>query len=443
MYIGPGGIVRQNAAGRFILGGGWLSSGDKGSGGEIEIDGGTFIAGNNLYFRCGPYGAQYGYYGHGEIRLKSGSFSFAGSDQNLHFFGQGALPSKFIQSGGDFAGNLSFQRGVPAESDNLIEISGGTNTCSAWKFGTSSGDNGGRMHIRIVGRESVVKVGAVQFHTPYNASSFTEPPILMEFVVDSTTRRDTDFPVTPVYVTVRGYNGGYREIRGVHHIRPAGGAQLVHRDTFPIYVKEHDGWASSYVEGSQESADGSHGFWRYRFAADDQYQTIGAEMWTNVFVAVSKNEILGTTGYTWQFQQKLKAGAELANGATALETPVVRGYLSLPALAVRDIRNMKYGRVRFAVVPGTGETLQSIVDGFKANGYPGSVVEADGIYNVALVIPTERLVAGISTDKILFDFVEYPTYNAAKTKAPTIRATISAVKWDPRIDPPATMLYIR
>ena len=443
MYIGPGGIVRQNASGRFILGGGWLSGGDKGSGGEIEIDGGTFIAGNNLYFRCGPYGAQYGYYGHGEIRLKSGNFSFAGSDQNLHFFGQGALAGKFIQSGGNFAGNLSFQRGVPAESDNLIEISGGTNTCSSWKFGTSSGDNGGRMHMRIVGREGVVKVGTVSLHTPYNASSFTEPPILMEFVVDPTTRRDTDFPVTPVYVTVRGYNGGYREIRGVHHVRPAGGAQLVHRDTFPIYVKEHDGWASSYVEGSQESTDGSHGFWRYRFAADDQYQTIGAEMWTNVFDAVSKNEILGTTGYTWQFQQKLKAGAALADGAAALETPVVRGYLALPEIAVRDLRDMRFGRVRLAVTPGAGETLQSIVDGFKANGYPDSVVEADGIYNVSLVIPTERLVAGISTDKILFDFAEYPNYNAAKTKSPTIRATISAVKWDPRIDEPATVLYMR
>ena len=425
MYIGPGSIVRQNASYDFFLGDGKTLNVGGGHGGEIEIDGGTFVAGNNFYIHCAPYDA---WQGHGVIRLKGGEFSFAGTGQNIHFYGGGNLPNEFFQSGGRFAGNLSFQAG--SASDNLVEVSGGTNECAAWNFGTLSGSNAGRMHMRIVGREGVVKVGSGGFHTPYNSDSFTEPPILMEFVVDPTTRRDSGYPVTPVYVTKAGYSSGYLAIRGVHHVRPAGGAQLVHRDAFPMYVKAND--SPSNTPPQVESTNNNNGFRRFRYGEDDQYQTIGEEMWTNVFVTVRESEILGAAGYTWQFQQKLKDAAALVDGAAALATPVVRGYLALPSLKANNLNNMTSARVRLAVTPGDGETLQTIVDGFKANGYPDSVVESSGIYNVSLVIPAERLVAGVTTDKILFDFAEYPTYKAAKDKTPTIRATLSAAKWDPK-----------
>ena len=104
---------------------------------------------------------------------------------------------------------------------------------------------------------------------------------------------------------------------------------------------------------------------------------------------------------------------------------------------------MKKARVRLAVTPGTGETLQSIVDGFRENGYPDSAVESEGIYNVSLVIPTERLVSGVDSDKILFDFAVYPNYKAAKNKTPTIRATLSAAKWDPLIVRPGFTLIFK
>ncbi|MBR4259397.1 MAG: hypothetical protein IKQ17_10225 [Kiritimatiellae bacterium] len=425
MYIGPSSIVRQNASYDFFLGDGKTLNVGGGHGGEIEIDGGTFVAGNNFYIHCAPYDS---WQGHGVIRLKGGEFSFAGTGQNVHFYGGGNMPNEFIQSGGRFTGNLSFQ--ADTGSDNLVEISGGTNECAAWNFGTLSGKTTGRMHMRIVGREGVVKVGSGGFHTPYSSDSFTEPPILMEFVVDPTTRRDSAYPVTPVYVTKAGYSSGYLAIRGVHHVRPAGGAQLVHRDAFPMYVKAND--SPSNTPPQVESSNNNNGFRRFRYGEDDQYQTIGEEMWTNVFVTVEGNEILGTQGCTWQFQQKLKEEAALVDGAAALATPVVRGYLALPSLKANNLNNMMSARVRLAVMPGDGETLQTIVDGFKANGYPDSVVESSGIYNVSLVIPTERLVAGVTTDKILFDFSEYPTYRAAKDKTPTIRATLSAAKWDPK-----------
>lgn len=431
MYIGHGSVVRQNSSYSFLLGDGATVNNGAGAGGEIEIDGGTFVVGDQLFVHCGPWS---GYKGHCSIRLKSGEFSFSGSSKSIHFWGCGDVANEFIQSGGQFTGNLSFQ--WLSGSDDLIEISGGTNTADAWSFGTSSGYNYGRMHMRIVGRESVVKVGRGSFYSAYSAADFTEPPLLMEFVIDPTTRRDSNLPMTPVYVTTPGYSGGYREIRGVHHIRPAGGAQLVHQDYFPMYVKGHDGWIADHgYEQIESPSDNIYtsGFNRYRYGADDQYQTVGEEMWTNVFVVAYKNEVLGTSGATWQFQQKLKSEAAFADGAAALETPVPRGYLDLPAIVARDMRDMKKARVRLAVTPGAGETLQSIVDGFRENGYPDSVVEAAGIYNVCLVIPKSRLAVGVADDKVLFDFSVYSNFKAAKNKTPTIRATLSAAKWDPLI----------
>ena len=353
------------------------------------------------------------------------------------------MPNAFIQSGGQFTGCLSFQAGTG--SDNLVEISGGTNTCDRWRFGTSSGNTTGRMHMRIVGRNGVVKVGGGSFHTPYNKEDFTEPPILMEFVVDPSTRRDSAYPVTPVYVTKwGGGNGGYVLVRGVHHIRPAGGAQLVHQDYFPMYVKGHDGWISGHSGENMEAPDTERGIGRYRGGTDDQYQTVGEEMWTNQFVTVyNSSEFFDTPSNAWQFRQKLKAEAEIASGATALETPVVRGWMALPSLTARNLERMETARVRLAVTPGEGETLQSIVDGFKANGYPDSAVESDGIYNVSLVIPAGRLAAGVSTDKILFDFAVYPNYAAAKSKTPTVRATLSAAKWDPEIKQSGLIMFVR
>lgn len=190
--------------------------------------------------------------------------------------------------------------------------------------------------------------------------------------------------------------------------------------------------------------DNQRGFRRYRGGADDQYQTVGEEMWTNQFVTVySESEVFDEVHNAWQFRQKLKAEAALVDGAAAFATPVVRGWMALPSLRAREVRDMKKARVRLAVVPGADETLQSIVDGFKANGYPDSAVETDGIYNVSLVIPASRLAAGVATDKVIFDFAVYPNYNAAKTKTPTIRATLSAVKWDPEFRPSATVFFVR
>ena len=427
MYIGTGSTVRQDASSNFILGDGKTTGAGTGSGGEIEINGGTFIAGKRLYFHCGPYDSHYG---HGSIRLKSGEFSFADADGALIFFGGGCLANELIQSGGNFSGGFSFQMTVPSKGDNLIAISGGTNTAPSWAFGTLSGNTSGRMHMRIMGREGIVKVGSVSFYSSYG-DSFTTPPIFMEFVVDPSTRRDSTYPATPVYVTKARYSGGYGAIRGVHHIRPAGGVQIVHQDYFPMYVKAHDGWIDGHGYDQIESDDSGHGFCRYLYGSNGQYQMIGDEMWTNVFAVVYKNEVLGTDGATWQFRQKLKAEAELVSGAAALATPVVRGWLALPALTKRELRNLKLAKVRFAVTPGEGESLQSVVEGFRTNGYPDSAVEASGIYNVCLVVPKSRLAVGVATDKMLIDFAEYPNYASAKNGTPMIRARVSAVKWDP------------
>ena len=439
MFVTDGGSVVQDPAGVLFFGLGDTSQGPLGAGGELEIDGGTFSAGNQIIMRCGGYD---GFRSCALIRLKNGSLAFTGPDGLLDFWG--GITNALIQTGGTFTGILTAQASVRSDGDALVEVSGcATNKMPELRFGTSTGNTDGRLHLRIVGRDSVVKLGRGLFHTPYNDAAFTEPPMLVEFVVDPTTRRNSDYPMTPIYITTARWNGGYAEIRGVHHVRPAGGAQLVHRDIFPMYVKAHDGWIVN-VSGSAESTDGGHGFCRYRYGADDQYQTVGEEMWDTDFMTLyGQNFALGTTGDMWQMRQKLKPEAALADGAAALATPVVRGYLALPAIAEKDLRDMKRGSVRLALIPGTGETLESLVAGFRANGYPGSIVETDGIYNVRLDIPVERLLAGVSTDKVLFDFSEYPNYNAAKTKSPTVRATIAAAKWDPKIVEPATVIYMR
>ena len=438
MSVTGGGSVMQDSAGTLYFGDGDQYSGGGGSGGEILIDGGSFTAGNRIIMNCARYDTSSGY---AVIRIKNGSFSFSGSMNQIDFWG--GVTNAIIQSGGSFEGSIAIQDSVAAKGDALMEVSGcATNTAAEWRFGTSSGNNSGRIHLRIVGRDCVVKVGKGSFHTPYNDSAFTEPPMLVEFVVDPSTRRNSDYPMTPVYVTTARYNGGYGGIRGVHHVRHQ--TALPGDTQGPMYVKAHDGFIDGQGTASMESTDGGHGFCRYRYGADDQYQTVGEDMWDTDFLTVNgQNFALGTTGYMWQMRQKLKSEAALADGAAALATPVVRGYLALPAITTKDLRDMKRGSIRLALIPGTGETLESLVAGFRANGYPGSVVETDGIYNVRLDIPVERLLAGVATDKVLFDFSEYPNYNAAKTKSPTVRATIAAAKWDPKIDEPATVLYVR
>ena len=438
LFVTSGGSVLQNSAGVLFFGDGNKWNGAQGAGGEIEINGGTLVAGNQIVMQSAGYS---GNTGKAIIRLKEGSLTFSGSDKSLTFWG--GLTNALFQSGGSYTGNLSFQGAVLASGDSLIELSGGTNAVSDLRFGTESGNNDGRLHMRIIGREVVVKIGKGNFNSSYSTNNLSSPPIFMEFVVDSTTRRDSTYPVTPVYVTVNRYDGGYGVIRGVHHVRPAGGAQLVHQNYFPMYVKAHDGWIDGHGYDAIESTDSQHGFRRIGYGNCGQWRTVGSDMWTTEFAVVAKNEILGTSGYVWQMRQTLKTEAAFVDGAAALATPVARGWLALPALAAKDIRDMKRASVRLALVPGTGETLESLVAGFRANGYPGSVVELKGIYNVRLDIPVERLVAGVATDRVLFDFAEFPNYNAAKNDTPTVRATISAVKWDPKIGEDATVMVMR
>ena len=398
------------AAKTLYFGDGTPYVGASGAGGSLTVEGGSLTA-SGITMHCS---------GDAVVRLMSGTVGLGTG--SLHFWG--GRTNALIQSGGAFSGVLSFQGGTSA--DSLVEITGGSNAASSWSFGTSSGSTAGKMHLRIVGSAADVRVGKGSFHTPYSEAAYTAPTVFAEFTVGPDAERRDAFAVSPVYVTTPRYSGGYASIRGVHHLRPAGGVQLMTRDFIPLYVKGHDGWIVNHGYEQVESDDSQHGFTRSRF-----YSLVGAGLWQDSFRVVYTNAVLGTSGATWQFGLKRGEEGGLSDGATALDEPLVRGFFRLPKLARETLDRLTRASVRLRLEPTGGETLETLVAGFRANGYEGSAVEECGIYNVRLDIPVWRLTANAETDWLLFDFAEYPTYAAAAAGASAVRARVAAAKWDP------------
>jgi len=126
-----------------------------------------------------------------------------------------------------------------------------------------------------------------------------------------------------------------------------------------------------------------------------------------------------------------------------LATGHPRGYLALPSLSGPAYRGLKRASVRLQVEPLGGKTVQDIVDGIVAGGLTNAVAESSGNYNIRVDLPIDQLAARTTDDKVVFDFVDVPTYREANKKNYTTNAVVKAVTWDPIIERKGLMLLFR
>lgn len=131
-------------------------------------------------------------------------------------------------------------------------------------------------------------------------------------------------------------------------------------------------------------------------------------------------ETYGPFKGTGKMGANLKDAAEIAAGVL-YDAGRSCGWLKLPK--VREALE-KPAKVSLDLVPQGDVTLQELIDGFTAAGYPAKALPAGGDYNVQLEVAPELVQAKNPDETIVFDFNEYPDRTACLNGTPTVRALV-------------------
>ena len=335
-----------------------------------------------------------------------------------------------VASGGVLTNlSLSVQGGGGTDPHyhNMLDVDGGTAWIDDVNFGTADPGGmktGARMTFRICGEDSVVSVkGWSGFNSRYKDEK--TPPIFFDFRLKAHADRNADFAVKPVRTRTQVWNdGSVMTIPGIWRLSPEGGMQIVHRDSFELLCRNHDGWVSEnpYVPKLPVAGATYGGF-------------IGEEMWETNTAHLSGDRWLRHVGQkdAYVFGAKLKDGAKLEDGVK-LTTARPRGWLALPKFKAYKLQEGRYKRISVRLgleAPADGALdLDGIVGRLQAAGHDGARKdESVSGYNVRVDLPVGELAADVETDKVLFDFVSCETYGqAAGSQAMTTNALIRVAK---------------
>ena len=335
-----------------------------------------------------------------------------------------------VASGGVLTNlSLSVQGGGGTDPryHNLLDVDGGVAWLDDVKFGTADPGavkTGARMTFRIRGEDSVVSVkGWSGFNSWY--ASEAAAPVFFDFRLKAHASRTADFAVKPVRTRTPHYHdGSVRTIPGVWRLSPEGGMQIVHRDSFELLCRHHDGWAT---EGTNKSVP------IFPVAGATYGGVIGEEMWATNAVVSEGDRWERHVGYryAYTFGVKLRDEAKLEDGV-ALAAPRPRGWLALPKFKARQLDPERVRRISLRLgleaPEGGALDLDGIVSRLKAAGHDGACKD-DSVesYNVRVDLPVDELAANVETDKALFDFVSCETFGQAVGAQPmTTNALIRA-----------------
>lgn len=335
-----------------------------------------------------------------------------------------------VASGGVLTNlSLSVQGGGGTDPryHNLLDVDGGVAWLNRVNFGTADPGGmktGARMTFRIRGEDSVVSVNGWSGFNGWYASE-AAAPVFFDFRLKAHASRTADFAVKPVRTRMPCWNdGSVLTIPGVWRLSPEGGMQIVHRDSFELLCRNHDGWAT----------EGANAYVPILPVAGATYGgVIGEEMWATNAVVSSGDRWLRHVGYgvAYTFGVTLRDEAKLEDGV-ALAAPRPRGWLALPKFEARQLDPERVRRISLRLgleaPEGGALDLDGIVSRLKAAGHDGACKDdAVECYNVRVDLPVDELAANVETDKVLFDFVFCETFGQAVGAQPmTTNALIRA-----------------
>ena len=343
-----------------------------------------------------------------------------------------------VASGGVLTNlSLSVQGGYGTDPryHNLLDVDGGVAWLDSVSFGTADPGGmktGARMTFRIRGEDSVVSVTSWSGFNNGWYEREKAAPVFFDFRLKAHPSRTADFAVKPVRTRKPHYNdGSVRTIPGVWRLSPEGGMQIVHRDSFELLCRSHDGWGS---EGDNKSVP------LYPVAGATYGGVIGEEMWATNAVVSWGDRWQRHVGYNvaYTFGVTLRDEAKLEDGV-ALAAPRPRGWLALPKFKARQLDPERVRRISLRLgleaPEGGALDLDGIVSRLQAAGHDGACKD-DSVecYNVRVDLPVDELAANVETDKALFDFVSCETFGQAvgaqsmTTNALIRAATVEYVK---------------
>lgn len=223
-------------------------------------------------------------------------------------------------------------------------------------------------------------------------------PLLMEFVIDR-----TGAPCIKYAYSTSDYN----KLQGAYVAKLAGGLQLLHTNAFSF--------VDSHVDGAEPQNLVAYGATKVNYAdlneADHHLWTFGP------YGTVSKPA--GVLAGTKTFGAELNEAEEL-EGGKRYEEGRSCGWVKLPKFKSGPAS----GRVMLDIEPQNGHTLAEIADGLTAAGYLAKAVSG-GAYNLRVTIPPEDIRIGSENEVVAFDFAEYDSGEAVKTREPTdVRALV-------------------
>ena len=229
-------------------------------------------------------------------------------------------------------------------------------------------------------------------------------PLLMEFVIDRTGAPCIKYAYSG---TTSSTTSNYRMLQGAYVAKLAGGLQLLHTNAFSF--------VDSHVDGVEPQNLVANGATKVNYAdlneADHHLWTFGP------YGTVSKPA--GVLAGTKTFGAELNEAEEL-EGGKRYEEGRSCGWVKLPKFKSGPAS----GRVMLDIEPQNGHTLAEIADGLTAAGYLAKVVSG-GAYNLRVTIPPEDIRIGSENEVVAFDFAEYDSGEAVKTREPTdVRALV-------------------
>ncbi len=405
--------------GQMYCGAGWVNV----KGGQILSVDPTFAA---PIYMASHYNAGIGAYlsitDGGKVDLGGKRLYLCACNTNVVTVASGGVLTNFtlsVQGGGE----------TDARHHNLLDVDGGVAWIDSVEFGTADPGNmktSARMTFRIRGEDSLVSVADWgRFNGQY--ASAAVPPIFFDFRLKAHANREADFAVKPVLTrTVVWNDGSVRTIPGVWRLSPEGGMQIVHRDSFELLGRAHDGWDE--VDGKNVA--------RLPVAGATYGGVVGEEMWaTNTVTLLGEDRWQGLVGSknAYTFGVTLKDEAKLEDGV-ALAEARPRGWLALPKFKARQLKPERVQRISVRLgleAPADGALdLDGIVSRLQAAGHDGACKDesVEG-YNVRVDLSLDDLAANVETDKVLFDFVSCETLGqAVGAQAMTTNALIRVAK---------------
>lgn len=213
------------------------------------------------------------------------------------------------------------------------------------------------------------------------------------------------------------YQSLYSIACGLMTLKLDGGLQLLHTNVVEL-VRAPAGVAN--VAGSRET---------------NQYVAPNTNLWVSGPTQDARGFIVGKFADMGMYGSELLPAAEVATGVD-LGIGVASGWIRLPKFKDSHRRL----RVRLNLVPQGGVTLDALVAGFTAAGYPAEKL-TDAACNVVLTVPAERIRRNVTSEIVAFDFGEYPDAASCIAQSPTVRALVTRAETE--IEGEGLMLLIR